>query len=86
MSVVITICSGILATAGLLCLLRVLRPGSIADRIIALDALLVVLVTGIGLGALTPRGRIFLDLLVVTSLLGFLGTITVARFIERRGA
>lgn len=85
MTVVVSICIAILAVAGLLCVLRLLRPGSIADRIIALDSLLVVLVTGIAVGALSSRGRLFLDLLVVTGLLGFVGTITVARFIERRG-
>lgn len=76
---------GIIALAGLTCVARLLRPCSFADRIVALDALLVVVVTGIGV--LTVRGDagLFLDLLVVTSLLGFVGTVTVARFIERRG-
>jgi multicomponent Na+:H+ antiporter subunit F len=75
----------ILAVAGLLCVLRLLRPGSVADRIVALDTLLVVIVTAVGLAVLLTGSGAFLDLLVVTSLVGFIGSVTVARFIERRG-
>lgn len=86
MSGVVTLGLGVLAIAGLLCVLRLVRRGSVADRIVALDTLLVVIVTGVGLAVLLPDGRAFLDLLVVTSLVGFIGSVTVARFIERRGA
>lgn len=86
MNVVLAVGVAILAAAALLCVLRLLRPGSLADRIVALDTLLVVLVTGVGLSVLLPGGGAYLDLLVVTSLVGFIGSVTVARFIERRGA
>ena len=75
-----------LSVAALLCVLRLIRPGSLADRIVALDLLLVVVVSGIAiLAARTGRGS-YLDVLVVAALLGFVGTVTVGRFIERRGA
>jgi multicomponent Na+:H+ antiporter subunit F len=75
-----------LSVAALLCVLRLVRPGSLADRIVALDLLLVVIVSGIAiLAARTGRGS-YLDVLVVAALLGFVGTVTVGRFIERRGA
>jgi len=35
--------------------------------------------------AIGTNNPVFLDVLVVVSLLGFVGTFTVARFIERRG-
>ncbi len=74
-----------LSVAALLCVLRLVRPGSLADRIVALDLLLVVIVSGIAiLAARTGRGS-YLDVLVVAALLGFVGTVTVGRFIERRG-
>jgi multicomponent Na+:H+ antiporter subunit F len=47
---------------------------------------LVVLVSGIAVQAARTGDGTYLDVLVVTALLGFLGTVTVARFIERRGA
>ncbi len=40
----------------------------------------------VAVGAVRTRERLYLDVLVVTSLLGFLGTTIVARFIERRGS
>lgn len=75
-----------LAVSAVLCTVRLLRPGSLADRIVALDALLVVVVSGIGVQAARTGEGTYLDVLVVAALIGFLGTITVARFIERRGA
>lgn len=75
-----------LTLAGALCLARLARGRSLADRIVALDSLLVVVVSGIAVGAARTGTGAYLDVLVVASLLGFVGTITVARFIERRGA
>lgn len=75
-----------LALAGALCLARLARGRSLADRIVALDTLLVVVVSGIAVGAARTGQGTYLDVLVVAALLGFVGTITVARFIERRGA
>jgi multicomponent Na+:H+ antiporter subunit F len=81
-----TIALGGLCVSAVLCMARLLRPGSLADRIVALDAVLVVLVSGIAVQAARTGDGTYLDVLVVVALLGFLGTVTVARFIERRGA
>jgi multicomponent Na+:H+ antiporter subunit F len=75
-----------LAVSAVLCGARLVRGGSFADRIVALDAMLVVLVSGIAVQAARTGDGTYLDVLVVAALLGFLGTVTVARFIERRGA
>jgi multicomponent Na+:H+ antiporter subunit F len=86
MTVVLAICLGMLAVAALLTVLRIVRKGmSLADRLVALDLLLMIIVVGIAVGAVRSDSALFLDVLVVVSLLGFVGTITVARFIERRG-
>ena len=77
---------GLLCVAAALCVARLLRGGSIADRIVALDLLLVVVVSAIAVNSARTRDGTYLDVLVVAALLGFIGTITVARFIERRGA
>jgi multicomponent Na+:H+ antiporter subunit F len=86
MTTVTTIALAALAVAGVLCVARLLRGGSLADRVVALDSLLVVIVSGIAVLAARTKEGIFLDALVIASLLGFVGTVTVARFIERRGA
>lgn len=76
----------LLTVAAGLCLLRLIRGPSLPDRIVALDTLLVVVVCGIAVQAAGTGSGVFLDVLVVVALLGFLGTALVARFIERRGA
>lgn len=75
-----------IAVSGLLCLVRLLRGPSLADRIVALDALLVIIVSGIAVDAARTGDGTYLDVLVVAALLGFVGTVNVARFIESRGA
>lgn len=77
---------GLLAVAGGLCLVRLWRGSSLADRIVALDTMLVVVVCGIAIGAVRSGSGLFLNAMVVAALLGFTGTALVARFIERRGA
>lgn len=76
----------ILSVAAGLATVRVATARSLADRVIALDLLVVLAMIAIAADA-ARRGRgDFLDVLVVIALLGFLATISVARFIERRGA
>lgn len=85
MDTVTAIALGGLAVAAVLVMVRLLQAETIADRIVALDALLIVVASGIAVGAARTGDGTYLDVLVVASLLGFLGTVTVARFIERRG-
>jgi multicomponent Na+:H+ antiporter subunit F len=83
-SVVVAAClAGIGVAAGLFAL-RLLRGPSLADRVVALDALLVAIASGIGVQAAGSKEGVFLNVLVVVSLLAFVGTVTVAGFIERR--
>lgn len=86
MNVVVGTCLGILSLAGVVALLRVMKPRvSLADRMIALDLILLIIVMAIAVSSVGVHDAVFLDVLVVVSLLGFVGTFTVARFIERRG-
>lgn len=75
-----------LAVAATLAALRLVRSRSLADAVISLDLLLLIVVSGIAVDAARTGDGTYLDALVVTALLGFVGTVTVARFIERRGA
>lgn len=86
MTAVLTACVVGLALAALLILLRLVRGPSVPDRIVALDTLLQVVVAGIAVAAAITRDGSFLAVLVAVALLGFLGSVTVARFVERRGS
>lgn len=86
MTVVFAVCFTGLAAAALLVLLRLLRGPTVPDRIVSLDTLLQVVVAGVAVAAASTRTGDFLAVLVAVSLLGFLGTVIVARFVERRGS
>lgn len=74
-----------LTMAATLCVVHIVRARSFADRLVATDLLLTVIVTGVVLSAIATRTTTLLPLAVVTALLGFVGTTTAARFIETRG-
>lgn len=77
---------GLLAFAGVLGLLRVLRPGSLVDRSLGLDFFVTTVAIGIVVGAVVSRTTVYVPIVVVVTLLAFVATVSVARFIERRGA
>ena len=85
MTVVTTLCLAALAAAALLCVLRVVRSRSLADRALALDTMLVVIVAGVAVDAARTGHGTYLDVLLVVALVAFIGSTAVARFIERRG-
>lgn len=85
MTAVAWIAGAMLVAAVLLAVLRALRPGSLADRAVALDLAVVVALNGLALRAATTGDDAAVDLLLVFGLVGFITVVTVARFIERRG-
>ncbi|MGH9258821.1 MAG: monovalent cation/H+ antiporter complex subunit F [Acidimicrobiales bacterium] len=64
---------------------RLLAGPSLADRVIGLDGLLVVGVSAITLRAMQTGEGAFLPVAVVVTLVGFVGTAVIARFIEGEG-
>ena len=85
MSVVALLCYAGLAVAATAAVVRLCLGPSVPDRIVALDNLLYVVVIGIAVAAATTGSGAFLGVLLAVALLGFVGTATVARFVERRG-
>lgn len=77
----------VILTAAALCFVyRLLRGPSLADRVVAMDGLLVVGASAIAVDAMRTGSGAFLPVVVVITLVGFVGTAVVARFIEGRGA
>lgn len=84
MTVVALIVTVLLATGAVLALIRVVRGPSVLDRIIATDVLLAIVVVGVASEAAFSRDATGLPVLVVLSILGFTGSVSVARFATRR--
>jgi len=85
-TVVVVICLSVLAVATMLTVLRLVLGPSLPDRVISLDLLAQIIVAGIAVGLALTREDTYLAVLVAVSLLSFVGTATVARFVERRGS
>jgi multicomponent Na+:H+ antiporter subunit F len=66
-----------------LILTRLLRGPTNADRIIALDTILMAVIGGVAIQMAVTESQRFAPILVALSLLAFVGTVAVARFLER---
>lgn len=80
MNVVLAVCAGCLGVAAVLLLTRIALGPTMLDRIVALDVLVAVVICGLGLEAAIHRHTTTLPILGVLSLLGFVGSVSVARF------
>lgn len=63
-----------------------LRGPTLADRVVALDVILISLMGGIAVDAADSGSTTYLDLLVVIAIVGFTATVAASRFIEQEGA
>lgn len=72
-----------LALGIILCAIRLMRGPSIADRAVALDQIAVETVAIVLLYSMRVDDSVYLDAATVVALIGFLGTLAFARYIER---
>lgn len=69
------------AFAGLL--FRLVKGPTVADRVVALDAIGISLVSIVALLSLIIETEFFLEIILLLSILSFIGTAAFAKFIER---
>lgn len=80
--VVVVLYTALVVAAGA-AIYRLVSGPSMADRVIALDLLLVSLMTGIVVDATHRDDQTLLNLLAVIAIIGFTATVAVSRFMER---
>lgn len=66
--------------------IRLALGPSIADRVVALDMMTVTIIAVCGVAAVATGVAALLDVALVLALVGFLATVALARFAERRDA
>lgn len=81
MNVVFTATSTLLAVAGALMLYRLLRGPTSFDRVVALEALVVIIVSGVVVDAAAHRESAHVILLAVVALVGFISSVAVLRLL-----
>ncbi|MEU6022024.1 monovalent cation/H+ antiporter complex subunit F [Micromonospora sp. NPDC048871] len=81
--VLVLVIAGLLSVTALLALVRLYRGPSLLDRVVAADMLLATMVSAVGAEAALNRHASTLPVLVVLGLLGFVGSVSLARFAVR---
>ncbi|WP_442860226.1 monovalent cation/H+ antiporter complex subunit F [Arthrobacter sp. zg-Y919] len=84
MSAAVMVVSSMLAVAGAGAIYRIARGPSILDRVLATDVLLAIVGAALAVDMIVYRNLDYLALLVAISLIGFIGSVTVARFVTDR--
>ena len=86
MTFVVAACTAMLGTAALLALLRAAKGPTMLDRVIALDVIVAIVVIGLAVEAAANRHATTLPVIVVLALVGFVGSVSVARFAAKEEA
>ncbi|MEV1147785.1 monovalent cation/H+ antiporter complex subunit F [Micromonospora sp. NPDC049799] len=85
-AVLAVVLTGLFSVTALLALIRLYRGPSLLDRVVAADMLLATMVGAVGAEAAVNRHSTTLPVLVVLSLLGFVGSVALVRFAARDGS
>jgi multicomponent Na+:H+ antiporter subunit F len=83
MEIIIYIAIVLIALGSLLSFVRFVKGPTAADRAIALDTLSVIGIAALVLLGYLFKRYIYIDLALVYAVLGFIGIIVIARFIEK---
>jgi multicomponent Na+:H+ antiporter subunit F len=82
----VTVVQVMLGIGAVLALVRAVRGPNLADRIVALDLVLLLLAGGLAAHGARTGSELYVSVLIVVALVAFAGTVLVARFIEWRDA
>lgn len=85
MTVVATGCLAVLGTSLLIVIAFVLRARGLVDRSLGLDTMMSIVLNGLAVVIILTVDSDVVDLALLIAILAFIGTVTVARFVERRG-
>ena len=80
------VCGVMLAAAGLLTAVHVVRARNLVDRAVGIDMLVAVILNSLAVAIAITLDDLVAALLLIIGLLAFLGSVTIARYIEERGS
>ena len=80
MTAVVVVCGVLLTVGAVLAVIRAEKGPSMLDRTIALDIVVTTMIAAVALYAAIERRTDVVPVLVVLSLVGFVGSVTIARF------
>lgn len=77
------VCLILMAITGVLCVVRIIRGPATLDRTVAADVFVAAMAGSIGIEAAVGRHTTTLPILVAMAFVGFLGSVSIARFAAR---
>jgi multicomponent Na+:H+ antiporter subunit F len=80
----VTLLSGVVLAMGLAAL-RLLRGPTLADRVMALDVLVIAAVGGVALVAWQTGRAVFLDVAVAVAMVTFISAVGLAWYLDQKG-
>lgn len=84
MSTTLALIAGTLLTvAAMLTLVRIVRGPTVINRVVALDVMVSILISALGLEAAHNRHTTTVPIIVALALVAFVGSVSVARFVAR---
>nr|WP_235780633.1 monovalent cation/H+ antiporter complex subunit F [Sinomonas notoginsengisoli] len=81
---VLVICGVLLSLSAFGAIIRMIQGPALLDRVLAADVLLAVVAAGLSVDMAANRHTNHLALVVAITLIGFIGSVTVARFVHER--
>lgn len=85
MTIFVAVSFTLIGLGALFTLVRLVLGPSLADRVVAADLLLTLLVSAAAVEIARSGSRVYLVVILVVAVVGFLGTASVARYMEHRG-
>jgi multicomponent Na+:H+ antiporter subunit F len=82
----VLISTGLVSVALVLTFIRLVRGPSLTDRVVALELTATLTVGMIAIYDVATEQPVFLDVAVVVALIGFLGAVAFARYVEKQAA
>jgi multicomponent Na+:H+ antiporter subunit F len=82
MEIIIYIAFSLIMLGLILGIIRFVKGPTAADRVVALDTMSIVATSGFALMALVFERYIYIDVALIYAVLGFIGVIVIARYLE----
>lgn len=83
MNVFVAVITGVLGLSALITVIRIVRGPTILNRALATDALVSCLICALGVESVVNRHSTTLPILISLSLVGFIASVAMARFVAR---
>jgi multicomponent Na+:H+ antiporter subunit F len=83
MNMILYVAFGFIGLALLFGIIRFIKGPTVADRVVALDTMSVIITATLALMAYVFQRYIYVDVSLIYAVLGFIGVIVLARYLEK---